>query len=533
MGDASYVLGQETRTIDAQGLYLVPGFVDSHYHIESSRLSPRRHAQITLPRGTTTIIEDSHEICNVLGLEGIYYLLEETKGIFQKVYISLSSATPPTPYEETGGYIGGKEAEKTLKLDGVVGVGEVMDYVQLFGRGKRLWEVIQAGLRAGKVIEGHGAPSPPEADAWLCSGVSSTHFSGNIYQALELLQRGTFLELKASTCKEAISGLIEAGIDWQMVGICVDDRPAELLVKIGHMDHEVREAIRAGLDPLIAYQLATINNAKHWRLDGEVGLIAPGRYADILFISDLEEVKIARVMANGEMVAERGRLIVDIPERPVPDYVKKSLRLPRAVKPEDFEIRVSPDREFVKAVVLRPRHYEADLDQLTEELEVRGGVVQRDLERGINKVAVVDRFGRSIGVSFWKVGYKEGAVSMSILHDSHDISVIGATDEEMAFAVNRVVELGGGIAVVKGKKVLAEISLPIAGLMTDAAPEEVINSLETLNEKAKMLKPDPSLGNRPIDAQTFLFLTCYPRKIMLTASGLINLQTGEKIPPVW
>jgi len=521
------------RVVNAEGLYLVPGFIDSHYHIESSRLSPRNHAKITLPKGTTTIVEDSHEICNALGLNGVRYLLEETEDLHQKVYISLSSATPPTPFEDTGGYIGGKEAEEALMMERVIGIGEVMDYARLFNRGKRLWEVILAGLKAGKIIEGHGVPSPPEADTWLSSGISSTHFYGNVHQALDLLQRGAFLELKPSICKEAISGLIEAGIDWQMVGMCVDDRPAELLLKVGHMDREVRQAIRAGLDPLIAYQLATINNARHWRIDGDVGTIAPGRYADILFISDLEEVKITKVMANGQLAAERGRLTIDIPMKPAPDYVKKSLRLPRTLNSKDFEVRVSHERKFVRAVVLRPRYYEADIERITEELEVRDGVVQRDLEKGINKVAIVDRFGRSIGISFWKVGYKEGVVAMSILHDSHNISVIGATDEEMALAVNRVFELGGGIVIVKGKKVLAEVSLPIGGLMTDRPPDEVVKDLEFINEKAKMLKPDPSLGPHPIDTQTFMFLTCHPRKIMLTAKGLINLQTGEKIPSVW
>jgi len=263
-----------------------------------------------------------------------------------------------------------------------------------------------------------------------------------------------------------------------------------------------------------------------------LGIIAPGRYADILFISDLEKVEIIRVMANGMIVAERGRLTVEIPLKRPPDYAKKSIRV-RALRPEDFEIRVSPDRRKVKALVLRPRYFGSDLDELTEELEVINGVVQRDLERGINKAAIVDRFGRGMGISFWRVGYRKGAVAMSILHDSHDISVIGATDEEMAFAVNRVVELGGGIVVVEGRKVLAEISFPIAGLMTDEAPEKVARALREVNEEAKKLEPDPSLGDHPVDAQTFMFLTCYPRKIMLTANGLINLQTGEKIPPVW
>ena len=531
-GDASHTIGHETRVIDAKGMYLVPGFVDAHYHIESSRLSPRRHAQLTLPMGTTALFEGSHEICNALGLEGIAYMLEEGRDLPQKIYVVLPSATPPTPYETSGGFIGGDEAAKALTWDRVVGIGEVMDYARLFNRGERLWQVIQAGLEAGKVVEGHGAPSSPRADAWLDAGISSTHFAGAGDIALGLLQRGVFLELKVRGSRDAIKKLLEMEIDWQMVGMCVDDRSVHLLSELGHMNHEVRLAIETGLHPLIAYQLATINNARHWRLEHEIGVIAPGRCADILFISNLEGVEIDRVMADGQIVAANGRLVVDIPILPAPSYVRNSIRLPKSITANNFEMRVSSERVEVEAVVLRPFYFSADLGPITETLSVEDGVVQRDLEREISKAAIVDRHGRSIGVSFWKVGYKEGAIAMSILHDSHDISVIGATDGEMAFAVNRVIEIGGGIAVVRDDKALAEISLPIGGLMSDRPHDEVIEDLRRIDEEAATLCPGSLLGEDPVNTQTFMFLTCYPRRIVLTDQGLMDVETGEKIPAV-
>lgn len=532
VGEVDHAIGPETMIVYAEGLYLAPGLIDAHYHIESSRLSPRRHAQLTLPHGTTSIFEDSHEICNALGLKGVRYMLDEARGLPQKIYVTLSSATPPTPYEASGGYIGGREAAEGLSWDGVVGVGEVMDYTGLFKHEERLWKVIQAGLEAGKVVEGHGTPSPPEADALLDAGVSSTHFKGSADQAVVLLERGMFLELKPRVSRDAIRELAEMGIDWQLVGLCVDDRPAEQIKRLGHLDYELRIAIEEGLDPLTAYQLATINNARHWHMEQDIGMIAPGRYADILFISDLEEVSITRVMANGQVVAEDGMLTCEIQVPPAPDYVRNSIRLPRPLSARDFEVRAPPGRDEVEAIVLRPWYKSVEVDPIVEKLPVRDGLVQRDLAREINKVAIVNRSGGGVGVSFWKVGYREGAVATSILHDSHNISVIGATDEDMAFAVNRVAALEGGIAVVKDGQVLAEVSLPIGGLMTDSPPDEVIDALERVNEEARGLHPGSLLGDDPVDAQTFIFLTCHPWGIVLTDKGLINVQTGESLPAV-
>ena len=523
IGNVDDTIGPDTVVIDAEGMVVTPGFVDSHYHIESSRLSPRRHAQLTLPYGTTSLFEGSHELANCLGLDGVRYFLEEAKDLPQRIYVALSSATPPTPFERTGGYIGGAEAREALQWKNVAGIGELMDYTNLFGYEERLWEVMAAGLEAGKLLEGHGTPMPPEADAFMATGITSTHFSGSPEAALELLMRGCFLEVKARDSREAIRGLIEAGIDWQMVGICVDDRPAELTRKIGLLDYEMRIAIEAGLDPVTTYQLATINNARHWHLEHDIGLVAPGRYADMLFISDLENVKIDRVFSGGEMVAEKGRLTVDISIPPAPAYVRHSIKIPRPLTAEDFRVKAPVGRDTVNAAVLPARYFSADLDPITTTLSVKDGYVQRDLSRDINKIAIVNRHGKGLGVSFWKVGYQRGAVASSVLHDS---------DADMAAAVNRVAEIEGGIVVVDGSEVKAEISLPIGGIMTDSPLDEVVAALDKINMDADKLEPG-ELGDHPVDSQTFIFLTCFPWGIVLTDLGLYNARTGEKIPAVW
>ncbi len=525
--------GPKTRIIDANGAFLAPGLVDAHYHIESSRLSPRRHAQITLPHGTTTLFEGSHEICNPLGLDGVRYMLEEARGLPQKIFVGLSSATPPTPYETAGAYIGGNEAEEALKLEGVAGVDEVMDYTALFKGDERLHAVIAAGLASGKVVEGHGVPSPPQADAFLAIGVSSTHFSGDGEKAIALLERGCFLELKPRDSRQAIRELVAMGIDWQMVGMCVDDRPAERISQLGHLDYELRICIEEGLDPVTAIQLATLNNARHWRKEHEVGIIAPGRRADILFLTDLKAFKIDRVMADGEIVAEKGRLIVDIPIRPAPAYVRNTIKLRKPLTAKDFNVEAPAKSSKVKAVVLRPYYFSADLPPITRELPVENGLVQRDLANDVNKVAIIRRDGGGMGLSFWELGYKHGAVAMSVLHDTHNISVVGATDSDMARAVNRVAEMGGGIVVVRDGVVKAEVPLPIAGLMTDRPLPEVVAGLERVNEEAAKLGPGKLLGLTPVDTQTFIFLTCFPWGIVLTDRGLVNVRTGQPVPAVW
>ncbi|MCX6642016.1 MAG: hypothetical protein NTV15_01330, partial [Candidatus Bathyarchaeota archaeon] len=400
----------------------------------------------------------SHEICNPLGLDGVKYLLEETEGLPQKIFIGLSSATPPTSYETTGGYVGGLEANEALKLERVAGIDEVMDYTSLFNEDERLHSVIEAGLASGKVVEGHGVPSPPQADALIATGVSSTHFSGDGAKALALLERGCFLELKPRDSRKAIRELVAEGIDWQIIGMCVDDRPAEKISELGHLDYELEICIEEGLDPVTAIQLATA---------------------------------------------------------------------------KDFEVKAPANKIRAHATVLRPFYFGTELPPITRELNIEDGLVQRDLSHDVNKVAIVSRDGKSIGISFWELGYQHGAVAMSILHDSHNISVVGATDADIAKAVNRVAEMGGGIAVVRDGVIKAEIVLSIAGLMTDRPLSEVVSGLVKVNEEAAKLSPGKLLGLDPVDTHTFIFLTCFPWNIVLTDQGLVNVRIGEKLSSVW
>jgi adenine deaminase len=315
--------------------------------------------------------------------------------------------------------------------------------------------------------------------------------------------------------------------------MCVDDRPAERISQLGHLDYELRICIEEGLDPITAIQLATLNNARHWRKEHEVGIIAPGRHADILFLTELNAFKIDRVMAEGEMVAEKSRLTVDIPIRPAPAYVLNTIKLRKPLTTKDFEVKAPAKSSKVKAAVLRPYYFSTDLPPITKELPVENSLVQRDLANDVNKVAIIRRDGGGMGVSFWELGYKHGAVAMSVLHDTHNISVVGATDSDMARAVNRVAEMGGGITIVRDGIVKAEVPLPIAGLMTDRPIPEVVAGLDKLNEEAAKLDPGKLLGPNPVDTQTFIFLTCFPWGIVLTDRGLVNVRTGQPVPAVW
>ncbi len=287
------------------------------------------------------------------------------------------------------------------------------------------------------------------------------------------------------------------------------------------------------MNPIQAIQLATINNARHWQKVDDVGVIAPGRYADILLVSDLRTFSIEKVIANGAIVAEKGSMTVDIQIPPIPSYATNTIRFPRHLIPDDFVVKAPNGKHRVYAAVLRPFYFSEDLGPITHELTVKDGAVQRDLANDVNKVAIIRRDGRGMGISFWELGYQRGAVAMSILHDSHNISVVGATDVEMADASNRVAELGGGIVVVEGGEVRAEIALPVAGLMTDRPLNEVVSALERVNEEAARLKPGKLLGNNPVDTQTFIFLTCYPWGTVLTDRGLFNVRSGEKVSTVW
>jgi adenine deaminase len=537
VGGVARLIGPTTKVVDARGLYLVPGFVDPHYHCESSRLSPTQHARVTLPMGLTAYFEGTHEITNAAsGLPGVEYFVEEGRKLPQKIYPCVSSATPPSPMETTSGHIGYEETRRAFeRWPEARGIDEVMDLPRVLDGSARLHGVIQAAVDSGRRVEGHGSPPLDVLDGWIAAGVSSTH-SPRIAEALAMLRRGVDIQLKTERTGDIIRQLLALPLkDWRHVGLAVDDRTVADLLDRGGMNYEVRQAIALGVPVITAYQMATCNNALHWRMDHEIGVLAPGRYADVLLISDLKEVRIEKVFASGELVAEQGKLVKEIPIPPMPAYCRNRVQLRRPLRATDFEVAAPAGRAEVTALALKPRYFSRDRGPITKTLAVRNGRVERDLARGITKFAIVERYRKTgnIGISFWELGFNQGAIAWTVHHDHHNLSVIGATDEDMAYAANRVAAMGGGYAIVRDGKIIAELALPIAGLMTDEDPEAVARKIRDLDRVAEELGPVPELRGHTTDKITFMNLTCDPWKYGLTDQGLFNLETQEKIPAVW
>ena len=538
VGDVERYVGARTSRVSAKGLTLVPGFVDAHYHCESSRLSARRHAEVTLPQGLTAYFEGTHEITNAAGgLPGVEYFVEAGRQLPQKIYPCVSSATPPSPVETTSGYIGYAETKLAFERwpHETPGIDEVMDLPRVLDGSARLHGVIQATLDDRRVVAGHGSPPQDVLDGWIAAGIMSSH-SPRVAEALTMLRKGIHLQLKTERTAEIIRQLLSTPLrDWRQVGLAVDDRTAADLLDRGGMDHEVRTAIALGVPPITAYQMATINNATHWQVSHLHGSLAPGRYADVLLVSDLQKVEIDRVFANGRLVASGGRLTGPLDGAPIDPSLRNTVRLSRELRSADFEILAPPARTDVQAYVLPPRYFSRELGPITKTLPVSRGRVQRDLPRGITKFAIVERYGKgmTIGVSFWHLGFDQGAIAWTVNHDHHNLGVVGATDEDMAVAANRCAAIEGGYVIVKDGKVLAELSLPIAGLMSDDDPVAVAEKIRKLDKVAAALHPVSSLGEHPTDQITFMNLTCDPWKYALTDLGLFNLETQKRMPAVF
>lgn len=552
VGDASACIGPQTQVVGVAGAYLAPGFVDAHYHIESSRLTPWQHAQITLPRGITALVEDPHEACASGGLEAIRYMLESTEGLAQKVYVQVSSATPASNVETTGGYIGGAEAREALTWARVIGLGELMDPPRIFGGDPRIWDLIQVAIEIGQPIEGHSGFGGAKLAAYAAAGVHDTHSPRTPNWAIEMLRRGFEIQLKLEREMATVPCLLSSQVDWSRIGLAVDDRAVEKLLEIGGLDHEVRESIRLGIPVMTAYQMATVNNARHWRLERDHGGIAPGRMADILVISDLAAVKVDRVFAGGREVARDGRMLQTAAPAPAtPAYALGTVRLARPVTAADFAVQAPAGRTEVQALVLPPFYWgRREKEAITQTLQVAGGQVLADPARGINKVAIVERHKGTgkIGLSFGSWGFARGAVAMSVLHDSHNISVVGASEADMAVAVNRLAELQGGIVVAEGGRVLAELALPVYGMMSDRDPhqvaaenlqvEQAAASLRAGNEHtvdARWMAPQylNRINAQPLDVLTFAFLTCDPWHYVVTDQGMFDMSDESPLPLVW
>lgn len=525
VGDAGHCIGKGTKVIDADG-YLVPGLLDGHLHVESSMLTLTQFARAVIPRGTTGVFIDPHEIANVLGMRGIRLMHDEGRGLPLKVFILIPSCVPSAPGLETSGAeITPADVEKALRWEGVIGLGEVMDFPGVLRDDPKLVAKIQAALRDDKAVEGH-APGllGRELSAYRAFGVESDHESVTPEEAVQRLRLGMRLEIREGSTARNLAPLVklvlERGLDTRHCLLVSDDRHPSDLLREGHVDHLVRRAIEEGLDPIKAIQMVTVNTAEHFRLR-EIGSICPGKVADLVIVRDLEKFTVGEVIANGKLVATDGKLLARFKKPVYPAFARATVRLKRRVRPEDFQVRC-PSGEKAEVKVIEVFEGKIITGYGRKKLRVEDGVVQPDPGGDVAKIAVIERHRGTgnIARGFVKgFGIREGAIASSVAHDAHNLIVVGLNDVDMATAVNSLVEMGGGLIVVGGSKVLAKVELPIAGLMSEGTAGKVSAGLEKLHDRAKEI--GVSLKS-PFMQLSFLSLPVVPR-LKITDRGLVDV----------
>jgi adenine deaminase len=538
-------------------LSAVPGLGEVHKHIESTHITPEFEAELVLPRGNTWTCEASHEFANVNGPKNIEFWQKARRlGSPLKVFIQPGSAVPPSAWEESGGYYGYDEQRQFVAHDlSVTSLDEVMDWPAVWNPEnpgyQRMWGMIGATLEGRAVVEGHGSglTDPHDISAFAAAGLSSDHEVWALDEAWDRLHRGLFVELRPFSYDAIIPGLIERGLeDWSNVAFTTDDRTASETLELGASDHNVRHAIHFGLDPETAIQCATINPARHMRIEQWVGSLAPGRYADIVLLHDVKSFAIAEVYADGIRVGEKQRYVGPKVRVDWPDWASRTINVGRTLAAADFAIPATTGASTMHAAVLRPFHWNEDF--LVEDLPVEAGLVQRDAARLITKWSLIDRYrGDGAAASMFWTGCgpadPDTALACSVAHDSHNIWAVGSSDAAMAQAVNRLSEIQGGWALVHRGQLVADVRLEVAGLMTARTAQEFDTEMQTFYRAAAkvewMYKPSALNLWKPgfPEFLKFATLTCSPWRWVLVApsklapEGFVNVQTGETHPVVW
>jgi adenine deaminase len=524
-GVGDYTEGKSV--IDLEGAFLVPGFVDAHVHMESSLVSPREFANAVLPRGTTTVIADPHEIANVMGTEGLDYLIKSTDGIPLNVYIALPSAVPTTNLETAGARLGPEDMVSYLARypKRIIALGEVMNFPGVLNVDSELIAKIEILRHEYKKIDGH-APglSGRELNAYISAFIRSDHECTTAAEALEKISRGMQVFIREGTAAKNLKDLISAVTreNHSCFCFCTDDREPTDIVEEGHIDHLVRSAVEEGMDPVTAIRIATINAARYYNLRS-VGAVAPGYKADMLVLDSLETCNVTMVIKDSRVVARDSRLLSPVSG----SYAAPPERLGHVVlpdlSPESFQVP-APDGEIA---VIGMREGELYTDRLVMPATVRDGFAVADPARDIAKVAVADRHtGKHIAVAFARgFGITRGALATTIGHDSHNLCVLGMDDEDMLTAARAVANANGGIAVVQGGEVTVLLELPIAGLMSVLPLEEVVQKLGELKAAISSLGAERDI----LMSLHFIQLAVIPA-LKLTDRGLVDVTKQESVP---
>ena len=506
---------------DAKGRFLAPGLIDSHVHIESSHLSPMEFSKEIVPHGTTTIIADPHEICNVCGLDGFDYMLKATENIALQVFLQFPSCVPATPYENAGAVLKAPEIQSRIDNDRVKGLGELMDFVGVCRAKDTVLEKIMVAKNTGKLIDGHSpALSGTDLDAYSAAGIRDDHECATVKELKDRIRRGIYVLLREGTvCRDLLNllpGVSES--NYRFCLFCTDDRQAASLVHDGHIDNNIRLALSAGFDPLKTICMATINAAECFGLSDR-GAVAPGRRADLVLFDSFEDFKADTVWIGGRMSAENGQYLAEDPHVK-PEGVSGRMNV------KDFSIdrlKLRLDNNSVNTIELIPHSVVTKRGEAKVSLDKQGFWIRDDQD--IVKIAVVERHKGTGNVGLGLLqgfGLKGGAVATSVAHDSHNIIVVGDNDRDMETAVLRLIEMGGGMAIAKNGKVLDSLEHEIAGLMTDRNGEWVAERISTLDRIARQeLCINDSAD--PFMTPCFMALPVIP-DIKITDMGLFDVK---------
>ncbi|MFZ1661785.1 MAG: adenine deaminase [Paracoccaceae bacterium] len=532
--DLSYAIGPDTRVIDAAGRYMIPGLCDGHMHVESGMLTPAEFAAAVIPHGTTTMFTDPHEIANVLGLEGVRMMHDEALMQPVNIFTQMPSCAPSAPGLETTGFeIGPDDVEEAMRWPGIIGLGEMMNFPGVVAGSQQMLAEIAATQRAGKVVGGHYA-SPDLGRAFLAyaaGGPSDDHEGTCEADAIARVRQGMRSMMRLGSAwydvETQITAVTDKGLDPRGFILCTDDCHSGTLVNEGHMNRVVRHAIACGCDPLIALQMATINTATHFGLERELGSIAPGRRADLILTSDLKSLPIEEVIARGKTVARNGHITVTCPHYDWPQSARETVRMGKPKRAEDFTIRAPDDKTRVTARVIGVVENQAPTKALSIDLPVLDGIVSADPAQDVAQIALVERHretGQVTNAFVSGFGYKgRMAIGSTVAHDSHHMIIVGTDREMMAAAANRLQEIGGGITVWKDGSEIAQVPLPIAGLMSDSPAAEVAAKATHMVEA--MAECGCTLNNAYMQ-HSLLALVVIP-ELRISDLGLVDVRTFQ------
>jgi adenine deaminase len=505
-------------------------------HVESGMLTVSEFVRAVIPHGTTAMFIDPHEIANVFGLKGVRLMLDEAGIQPIHVWVQIPSCVPSAPGLETpGATITPEDVAEALSWKGIIGLGEVMNFPSVFSSDEKLHAEMTAARLAGKVIGGHYA-SPDLGNpfhGYVAGGPEDDHEGTRMEDAMARVRQGMKVMLRMGSAwhdvAEGVRAITEGKSDPRHFILCTDDSHSETLVNEGHVNRAIKQAISHGIPPITALQMATLNPAEHFGLARDIGMIAPGRYADILLVRDLANLDPDLVFAKGQLVAEKRQLRINSPEFTYPEWATHSVHLPRKIEPADFQIKV-PGKPRVTANVIGIIENQAPTRLLKRQITVENGLVTGDITQDIAKIGLVDRHHGTGSITLGLVhgfGFTEPcAIASTVAHDCHHMLVVGTNDEDMAVAANHLAQIEGGQVVVLRGQIAGEIALPIAGLMSNARADLVAQQAGSVLQGFRLCGCQLNNPNMQLSLLTLVVIP----ELRISNLGLVDVRRFEFIP---